>query len=295
MPEFVIYVLCLCLFIVVCVLLFKLHTMRRALKEICDGLNEKLDTDTNTLISISSLDCCSRKIASDLNKEIIRLRKEQHKYENRNNDIKVAVTNIAHDIRTPLTAINGYLELFEKSELKSEEKRWLSIIRERTDNLSELTDELFAYSLAYSEAENMHLEEICINEELANILAGFYAALKSNNIEPEIMITEEMIYRRLDKKAFGRIINNLLSNVLKYSSGDLKISLDNNGVIQILNKADKLTSNDVAKLFDRFYTVRTAKGSTGLGLSIARMLTEKLNGEIEAYLENNYLVIKLYW
>ena len=198
-----------------------------------------------------------------------------------------------YDIRTPLTAINGYLELFEKAELTDEEKRWLSIIRERTNVLTELVEELFSYSLAYSEAEELKLENVNLNDELANVLVGFYGAIKKENIEPQIDIPEESVYRMIDKKAFGRIISNLMSNALKYSSGDLKISMDSLGTITFSNKAAEMAPNDVAKLFDRFYTVQTAKGSTGLGLSIAHMLTEKMNGEMEAYLEKGNLIIKL--
>ena len=289
-------ILIICIFVLmtaVCVLYLKLHTARKTMKEIDEGLHEKLDMDTNTPISISGIDLYSRKLASDLNREIVKLKKEQHRYSSKNNDIKDAVTNIAHDIRTPLTAINGYLELFEKAELTDEEKRWLSIIRERTNVLAELVEELFSYSLAYSEAEELKLENVNLNDELANVLVGFYGAIKKENIEPQIDIPEESVYRMIDKKAFGSIISNLMSNALKYSSGDLKISMDSLGTITFSNKAAEMAPNDVAKLFDRFYTVQTAKGSTGLGLSIAHMLTEKMNGEMEAYLEKGNLIIKL--
>lgn len=293
MQQPLLYAIIALLAVAVLILIYRLHTLRMTLKEIDEGLNEKLDIDTNTPVSISGLDLYSKKLASDLNKQIKRLKKEQHKYEAKNDDIKVAVTNIAHDIRTPLTAINGYLELFERADLNSEEKRWLSIIKERTDCLKELAEELFSYSTAYSEAENIKPESLCLNDELTNILAGFYAAIKAQNIEPEIEITQTKICKRLDKKAFDRIISNLLSNALKYSEGDFKISLKDDGEIVLCNKAPEMTAIDAARLFERFYTVKTAKGSTGLGLSIARMLTEKMGGSIDAYLDKEQLIIKL--
>lgn len=293
MSQTLLYAIIALLAITNIIFILRFHTMRMTLKEIDEGLNEKLDIDTNTPISISGLDLYSKKLASDLNKQIKRLKKEQHKYETKNDDIKVAVTNIAHDIRTPLTAINGYLELFEKADLNPEEKRWLSIIQERTDSLKELTGELFSYSTAYSEVENLKPESLCPNDELTNILAGFYAAIKAQNIEPEIEITQAKIYKRLDKKAFDRIISNLLNNALKYSKGDLKITLHDDGEIVLCNKAPEMTAIDASRLFERFYTVKTANGSTGLGLSIARMLTERMGGSINAYLDKEQLIVKL--
>lgn len=295
MSETILYVVIALLAVTLLVFGVKIYFLRKTLKELDEGLTDKLDTDTNTPVSLSGLDLYSRKLATDLNRQIERLRKEQHAYESKNADIKNAVTNIAHDIRTPLTAINGYLELFEKVELSEEETRWFSIIRERTDNLKELAEDLFSYSVACTDAESLKLEKLCINEELENALAGFYGAFKSEGIEPEIEITEQPVYRMLDRKAFGRIVNNLLSNALKYSGGDLKVSLSDAGIISISNHATKLENTDVARLFDRFYTIQTAKGSTGLGLSIARMLTEKLGGEIKASLEHQDLIIRVFF
>lgn len=293
MKETVLYFIIAALVAAVLFLLFRLFMLRKTVREIDEQLKEKLDIDTNKTISISGLDRYTRCLASDINKQLKKLKKEQRYYENKNDELKVAVTNIAHDIRTPLTAISGYLELFEKAELSEQEKRWMKVICARTNDLKEFTDELFSYSVAYSEQENLKLENLCLNNELADVLAGFYGALKSAGIEPDINITETEIYRKLDRKAFGRIVNNLLSNALKYSAGDLSITLDDSGIIVLSNITENMTPVDAMKLFERFYTVRTAKGSTGLGLSIAKMLTEKMKGTIEAELVKNVLTIKL--
>ncbi len=275
------------------VLVWKIYSLRRALREIDEGLQDKLSSDTNTPISLSGLDWYSRKLASDLNRQIKILKREQQKYETKNDDIKTAVNNIAHDIRTPLTAIYGYLELFEPDRLEEKEQKWLGIIKARTDNLKELTEELFFYSLAYAEAEELKPEKICVNDELSEVLAGFYGAMKSAGIEPRIDLPNEKVFRNLDIKAFDRIISNLINNALKYSTGNLIIRLDKKGLITFCNNTNGMTSTDVGRLFERFYTVETAKGSTGLGLSIARMLTEKMKGNITAKLEDNSLVIEL--
>lgn len=293
MTQIMLYIIIAVMLAVILMLIGKLHIMRKTLREIDEGLNEKLDIDTNTPVSISGLDSYSRKLASDINRELQELKVQENKYAARNNEIKTAVTNIAHDIRTPLTAINGYLELFEKADLSDDERRWMDVIKTRTDNLKELAEELFSYSVACSEVEQLKYEDVCLNESLANVLAGFYALFKNENIDPEVRITDTPVIRKLDRKAFERILSNLFSNIIKYSLGDCVVELDDSGLITLSNKTEGVTNTDVGRLFERFYTVKTAKGSTGLGLSIARLLTEKMNGDIVAKLENDILIIEL--
>ena len=117
--------------------------------------------------------------------------------------------------------------------------------------------------------------------------------LTEQGISPEIDIPEEPVMRKLDQGALQRVFANILSNAAKYSEGDLKISLDRNGCITFKNRASHLSEVEAGKLFDRFYTVENAKGSTGLGLSIARLLTEKSGGSITAFWKDGYLVILL--
>lgn len=291
MSENVAYIVIAILAVTVLVLAGRLCVLRKTMREIDEGLRERLDTDTNTPVTISGLNRYTKKLASDINLQLQRLKKERSKYESRNTELKNAVTNIAHDIRTPLTAINGYLELFYESDLSEKERKWLDVIRERTDNLKELADELFDYSVAGIEKENFAYEKVCLNDALAAVLAGFYGAFKTAGIEPGIDIPEEPVFRMLDKKALERVLSNLFNNALKYSTGDFKVFLSKDGSIVLSNRAEGMSLVDAKKLFERFYTVQTAKGSTGLGLSIARMLTESMGGFITAELEEDILTI----
>ena len=106
-------------------------------------------------------------------------------------------------------------------------------------------------------------------------------------------ITERPVYRQLDKLAMTRVLSNLFSNTLKYSDGDLQVTLQENGRILFANSAQALSKVDVSKLFDRFYTVDTSRQSTGLGLSIAKILTEKMQGTITAQYDSGKLLIVL--
>ncbi|MBP3446129.1 MAG: HAMP domain-containing histidine kinase [Clostridia bacterium] len=289
--EWLLWVIIGILFLVILVFSFKVFIMRKSIKEIQTDFSEKLTTDTNTVISVSSNDKEIRKLAESINSQLKILREEKLKYQQGNTELKTAVTNIAHDLRTPLTAICGYLELLKNEEKSTDVERCLGIIEDRTDTLKHLTEELFRYSLIISQDDEVKNEEVCVNYVLEETIAAYYGALKEKNITPEVIITEKRIVRNLDKTALSRIFGNILSNAVKYSDGDLQIVLNNFGEITFSNTATGLDETQVAKLFDRFYTVENARTSTGLGLSIARTLVERMNGIISASYTNSKLAI----
>lgn len=268
----------------------KVYLMKKSMREISEELKEKLSTDTNTLIDISSADRDIRKLAADLNKELSALRKERIRCTNGNAELKTAITNISHDLRTPLTAMFGYLDLLDRTELSESARQYLEQIRNRADAMKTLTEELFRYSVAVSESKP-ELSQICVNDLLEESVASFYGAISERGIVPEINICEQRIIRIADKSAIMRIFANIIGNALKYSSGNLIISLNENGEISFCNSADNLGLISVEKLFDRFYTVNDGSQSTGLGLSIAKLLAEQSGGEITAHIERNLLVI----
>ena len=289
--EWLLWVIIGILFLVILVFSFKVFIMRKSIKEIQTDFSEKLTTDTNTVISVSSNDKEIRKLAESINSQLKILREEKLKYQQGNTELKTAVTNIAHDLRTPLTAICGYLELLKNEEKSTDVERCLGIIEDRTDTLKHLTEELFRYSLIISQDDEVKNEEVCVNYVLEETIAAYYGALKEKNITPEVIITEKRIVRNLDKTALSRIFGNILSNAVKYSDGDLQIVLNNFGEITFSNTATGLDETQVAKLFDGFYTVENARTSTGLGLSIARTLVERMNGIISASYTNSKLAI----
>jgi len=271
----------------------RLHSIHMALREIRTGLEEKLAKETNTPITLACADREVRALAAGLNAQLRRLRKEQLRLQSGNDELRTAITNIAHDLRTPLTAINGYLELLEQEDLNEKQIGYIAVLRERSENLKELTEELFAYAVAASTAETLQTETVCLNKTLEQALTAYYAPLTERGIYPEIRICGETVTRKLNGKALERILGNILNNAAKYSAGDLTVELDSSGELRFSNAAPELSEVEVGKLFDRFYTVETARGSTGLGLSIARLLTEKMHGEIFAEYCEGRLVIRL--
>lgn len=279
------------LVIIIIALCVKIYLMKKSAREISKELADRLKTDTNTLIDISSRDKDMAKLASGINSRLSELRRKELKYENGDREIKEAITNISHDIRTPLTAICGYLELLRDEEKSPEAGRYLSLIENRTDALKQLTEELFRYSLIMSDTKVSVPERVDLNAALEESIAGFYAALTGKNISPTVKMPEEHIFRTLDKESLSRIFGNILNNALKYSDGDLEIVLHDSGEIVFSNRASSLDEIAVGKLFNRFFTVESGQNSTGLGLSISKTLTEEMGGDIFAHYSGGVLSI----
>ena len=272
-------------------LLAYLLVLRHSLREAAEELDEKLRTDTNTLISISSGDRAMQSLVTHINRQLQALRRERLRLHSGNAELTVAVTNISHDLRTPLTALCGYLDLLEQEPQTEAAARYLAVIRERTDAMRALMEELFRYSVLTATADELHTEPVCLNDVLEQSLAGFYGALSARGITPSVQLPEEKVIRPLDAAALRRVFDNILSNAAKYSDGDLAVVLAPDGKVTFSNRASALSRVEAARLFDRFYTVDSARGSTGLGLSIAKLLTEKLHGTISADYENETLRI----
>ena len=272
-------------------LLAYLLVLRHSLREAAEELDEKLRTDTNTLISISSGDRAMQSLVTHINRQLQALRRERLRPHSGNAELTAAFTNISHDLRTPLTALCGYLDLLEQEPQTEAAARYLAVIRERTDAMRALTEELFRYSVLTATADELHTEPVCLNDVLEQSLAGFYGTLSARGITPSVQLPEEKVIRPLDAAALRRVFDNILSNAAKYSDGDLAVVLAPDGKVTFSNRASALSRVEAARQFDRFYTVDSARGSTGLGLSIAKLLTEKLHGTISADYENETLRI----
>ena len=287
------YLLIICLIVIV-FLVMKIVAMRLSIKELREDYEEKARLHTNTVLTVSSRDKEILKLASSLNKTVVKLRNSYNRYENGDQEIRSAITNISHDLRTPLTAISGYLELADRQEKSPEMEKYLSIIRGRTEYMKKLTEELFEYSLITGGEITEEKQDVNIGKILEDCIMNYYPSLKARGIEPVIDITEEKIVRQLYPTYVERIMNNLFSNALKYSDGDLEITLSANGKLKVANSASNLSSVDVNKLFDRFFTVENARSSsTGLGLSIVKIFAERMNCSVHTDYADGRIIIEV--
>lgn len=288
-----IYLIYLIIFLIIIIiyLIYKIITINISLKEIDNKLNIILNNNTNNLITISTNNKIIKNITNNLNKNLSNLRKQKLEYLNGNKEIRNSITDISHDLRTPLTSLKGYIDLIKKEKSNNKQKEYLSIIDERVDKLIELTNKFFDYSKIID--NNINKENICLNDILEETIISYYSLFKKNNITPNINICSNKIYKYLDRNMLIRTIENILSNSIKYTENNININLSSNGKISISNKTNKLDRTSIGKLFDRYYTVENAKDNSGIGLSIAKHLVELNNGNIKAIYKKKILTIEI--
>lgn len=287
------WLLCGVLAAAVLILCVRLRLLQKSLDDIAAQLEDRLASDTNNPIFLSTRDPHARKLAGALNVQLKELRRLRQRYENGDRELKEAVTNVSHDLRTPLTAICGYLELLDKGDKTPAQARYLALIADRAEAMRQLTEELLRYSVAAGPEEGLTAEPVDLNAAVEEAVASFYGALVEGGVTPSVSLPEERVVRRLDRAALSRVLGNLLNNALRHGGGDLEVTLDSAGVITLSNAAPGLDEVQVGRLFDRFYTVETGRSSTGLGLSIARSLTERMGGTIAARYEAGRLWVSL--
>lgn len=219
--------------------------------------------------------------------------------EKKENSVKETITNISHDLRTPLTAIQGYTQMLAASEvLLSEEKEAVAIINERVGALNQMLNQLFEF--ARLEAGEMKLEagNVDLNAILKATILSFYHNFEERLETPEFEIADEKFMFYGDENAITRIFTNIIYNALVHGKDAYKIrSFRQEGyyIFCFQNRTTDILKEDMEQLFERFYTTdksRTKK-TTGLGLTIAQKLTQQMGGQIQAELENEIFKITI--
>lgn len=280
--------------VIILCLVIKICLLKRSAEQIAKSFHERMTIDTNTMIDLPSRDKDMQSLANSINTELKKLKNDRHRYQQGDTELKNAVTNISHDLRTPLTAICGYLDMLDHEEQTENAQRYLKIIRGRTEIMKQLTEELFRYSVFTTVSNGTSSEPVILNSMLEDSLSAFYTALKQSRITPSVSLPDQKVQRLLNRNALSRIFSNIIGNAVKYSDGDLEITLSEEGEVCFSNHADKLDEIQVGRLFDRFYTVETASSdATGLGLSIARALTEQMGGSISAQYTDSIITVKV--
>lgn len=228
-------------------------------------------------------------------------RKMENIYKEKDMELREAIANMSHDLRTPLTSIMGYVYLLNDDKLdKEERKEYLKIIEKRSAVLNDLITNFYGLSRIQADQYEIKLEPVNLELVLGEIIAAFYETLDYKFGEPEINIEEGLGPVLADKQALNRIFTNLIENIIKHGEGEVKISLKKKNkyiVMEFSNKAEDLESKDVNRIFEKFFTkdrMRTGQ-NTGLGLAIVKLLVEKQGQKIEAKKVGNRLVINIIW
>lgn len=290
----VICLIAIIIFLITIIIGYK-REFRRINKQITENVDEyaniktkSVDKDIENLVESINLIFDSRqKIVAEKNKNEEKIRQ--------------SISNMSHDLRTPLTSIMGYLQMI-KSEKSSEadKNEYMDIVEKRTKSLQQLISSFYDLSRMEGNEYNFNYKKVNLSSILCENIAVFYNDFRNNNIEPIIEIDENVKDIISDDGAINRIFSNLIINMIKHGENFVKITLrqENDVIItEFINKATRLTQENVDKLFDRFYTVDNSRSdkNTGLGLYITRIMVEKLGHSISSKIDNGYLIIEIIW
>ncbi|MCL1807365.1 MAG: HAMP domain-containing histidine kinase [Oscillospiraceae bacterium] len=270
--------------------------LRRELRRLNRQLDEIIQTDTNAQLTTAASDKDAAAFAASVNAVLERNRQVLYEKERAETALKRAVTNISHDLRTPLTSALGYLQMLQQREQRDvasdEGTRYVAIIKERLEALSVLMNSLFEFARVIEGNTEINIQKVNVCNLLRDALSNSYAELEGFTVDAEIPETPVLFL--CDEDALRRVLQNLIKNVCVHGRDYLRVRLDG-GVIEIANKADGLAELDTDGIFERFYTAdasRTSK-NTGLGLAIAKELTERMGGRISAAVTGELLVIRV--
>jgi len=281
--------------------LTRLFSLKKEVKKISKQLQGYNNRKTNKKIDMKLLDNDIENLGSEINQLIDLHVKENMEKIRFENELKQAVSNMSHDLRTPLTSILGYIQMAESDDVSDDEKKeYLSVAKKRAKRLETLLNGFFELSVIESMDYQLQSERLNIKNLTQGTLMGFYDRFNEKQIEPHINLPDHDLFITSDESAVTRMIENLISNAITYSGGSVSITLeerDSTVAITISNDAPGLTEEDVERFFDRFYMADQTRSSksTGLGLPIVKSLMVKMKGNITAELHDGQLSIVCEW
>ncbi|WP_281864793.1 sensor histidine kinase [Planomicrobium okeanokoites] len=282
-------------------LLIRIFVYKNMVKSISSQLEDFNSRETDKKIDMALLDKDFENLGSQINRLMDSYIQENGRRIRSENELKQAIANMSHDLRTPLTSVLGYLQLLEAEDVSDEEKKdYLSIARNRTERLETLLKGFFDLSVIESPDYRLKADRVDVRRIVAATLMSFYDPLNERQVEPKITVPENSVYIMADESAVTRVVENLIANAVAYMHSDLSVTLEEKSskvILAISNDTRNLRPEDVTYLFDRFYTAdqNRSNKSTGLGLSIVKSLMLKMNGEITAVLEGDVLHIECIW
>lgn len=280
------------------IIIIMLYTLIRfiSLKKQLRKIEKQVYNKERVNITLSDKDI--EKLAATINNNMQEQKQVEIDIMNREERLKQNISDIAHDLRTPLASIRGYITLLDNC-TEQEKKEYINIIERKSEELNLLINNFYEISLFDNSSLKIQTTSIDIVQVIMEIVISNYALIKNNEIEIDNRLPENQIKIYGEELTCKRIIQNLISNSIKYSNGYISIQLDefdNEVIFTIKNSVLELKESDLEHLFERFYTVdksRNRSGS-GLGLYIVKLLLKKIGGEVrDISLEDGILSISI--
>lgn len=274
--------------------------LSKNIKEVSkDFMEISQDIERNRRLTLNSPNKNLENLLMYINEYLEKTQKEKIKSMNREREIRKEIENISHDLRTPLTSILGYLELMRDDDTTQEEQvEYISIIERKSKALQNLIQTFYDVSRLEANDYKMNMEVIDIHKELMEHMLLYYNDFEKRNLNVNIDMIDECVNIEGDIKSIERIFNNLIQNAIKYSKSSLEVKLNKNKEyvnITFINDTENLEEKDVDNLFNRFYMKDESRHnhSSGLGLTVTKLLIECMNGEIDAFIKDNYIYFNL--
>lgn len=271
---------------------------KRQIKSIYRQIDFINEHETNKII-VRNVSFQEIDILVDRLNDLIKIHRDITKeYKVKDDALKQAITDISHDIRTPLTSLNGYFQLLLQSDSEEEKARYITIIQTRIDNLKNLLEDMFTYMKIQDDSYKLDEENCNLTKIIQDNLLSYYKNFRSREIEPIINIPESPIIVRSNILASNRIISNLINNSLIHGKSHIGVTLfEEDGLVNFIIKNDVENGEDIdlENIFTRFYKNDKARtvNSTGLGLTIVKDLVESMGGKITANIDDNMFAIHI--
>lgn len=244
-----------------------------------------------------------REMVNEVNKMLDLVNRTRIDYNRKNHEIEQMMTNISHDLRTPLTSALGYIDMVLDSKMSDDEKdEALRIIERRLIRLKELIDSFFEFSMVISKNEKPEMKEVNLVAVLQESIAHYYDDYCERAREIEFSCKSNKILLNSNVNMMMRIFDNLITNSLKHGQGNLIIKVEEKGTDMVSEEIRISFTNrieeqdlDVSRLFDEFYTtdISRTKGNTGLGLAIVKQFSQIIGWSISAEEKEGNLSINL--
>lgn len=290
--EFIIFIL----IIIVVILSFYLVLLKKEIKNTTKNLKDISLGNSNILLNKQIDDKDIKNLIIQINTMLKLINEKEINIRIKNQSLQKMITNIAHDLRTPLTSAIGYIEMMTNQKLTEDEKtKYILIIEERLNKLSYLITNFFDFSKAISKNEEITLKKENVVEILETSIANYYDDFTKSNRKIDFNCKESKIELLTNKVLLIRIFDNLIVNAYQHSKNDLKINVRTEKQkvrFEFINDIEDV-SLDTKAIFEEFYTsdISRTKGNTGLGLAIVKEFVQLLNGKIYADREKNSLKI----
>ncbi len=276
------------------ILLVRLIVIKMNIRTVRDELKKTKDDDYNRQMRVTLMDRDVESLTAEFNRNLEYQKELKMEAEKSRRQLEQSISDIAHDLRTPLTVVKGNLQMLEKEELSDKGREYLSISRKKAETLKGMVDEFFELSVLESDSKPVELCKLDIISFLSEFIVENETLIREKGLTPELEFPEKSVYIKANRDVLTRVFSNLFSNILKYAEGSFRLSVseaEDGCHIVIGNHVKDPSAIDIDHIFDRTYRADKARsdGSAGLGLYIAKLLVEKQKGSITAELRDSEL------